>query len=224
MGSTSTFESIESYFPLVDKIVKREIRKLTLHSQMEEELRSYGMEGLLNASRSFDPDRGVSFEIYAYKRIRWAVYDGIRKMGWFPRHTLSKMRFFRKADEMLEAKSMDPAPKDKTEAVHRLSSAVKELATAYVVSYTEDQLKDPHADIVEAEESVDANRMRGVLRLYVHSLPEKERAILLRFFYDDFSLTEIAAEMEITLSWASKLLAAGLGRLRNILNNRPDLL
>lgn len=224
MGSISTFESIESYFPLVDKIVKREIRKLGMHQQLFEELRSYGIEGLVNASRMFDPERGVSFEIYACKRIRWAVYDGVRKMGWFPRHTLSRMRFFRKADEILEAKSTDPAPRDKTEAVHRLSGAVKELATAYIVSYSEDQFKDAHTDGFEPEEAVDMNRIHGVLRTYVNSLPEKERRVLIQFFFEDFSLTEIAAEMDVTLSWVSKLLASGLGRLRIIFDKRPDLL
>ena len=223
MESASTFVSIESYFPLVDKIVKREIRKLAIHSSNSEELRSYGMEGLVKAADTFDPERGIAFEVYAAKRIQWALYDGIRKMGWFPHHAVAKARYFRKAGEMLEAKTADPAPVDKVDAVHRLSNAVKELAVAYVVSYSEEKVVDVAGDDAEIEESLDDARIHGALRVYIHALPEKERAVVVRFFFQDRTLTEVADEMGVTVSWTSKLLSSGLSRLRNILENRPDL-
>ena len=208
MGSASTFESIESYFPLVDKIVKREIRKLSANFCTFEELRAYGLEGLVKAANSFEPDRGISFEMYACKRIRWSLYDGFRKMGWFSRHSMTKMRFLCKAE---------------VEAVHRLSSAVKELASAYIVTYSEEQLKDTSSEQEDVEAGVDAVKLKGALRVYLLALPEKERMVVARFFYDDVSLTEIAREMKISVSWASKLLSSALERLRRILQNRSDL-
>lgn len=223
MKYTSTNESIESYFPLVEKILRSESRKLSIQHQTIEDLRSFAMEGLMGAMQNFDPSRGVPFESYACKRIRWAVYDGLRTMGWFSKHTLAKIRFYRKADEMLEAQSNDPPPADKTEAVHRLSNAVKELASAYVVSYCEEEQRDEKADPREPEENVDRKRLYSALKTYILSLSEKEKFVVQRFFFEDRRLTEIATEMNITVSWASKILSSALRHLRILFENRPDL-
>jgi RNA polymerase sigma factor FliA len=223
MNYSSTIGNIESYFPLVEKIVRSEARKLSIQYQTIEDLRSFGMEGLMGAMRNFDPNRGIPFEAYACKRIRWAVYDGLRTMGWFSRHTLAKIRFYRKADEMLEAQSNDPAPADKTEAVHRLSNTVRELASAYVVSYCEGEQRDEKADEHAPEEIVDRKRLYSALKTYILSLPEKEKFIVQRFFFEDCRLTEIANQMNITVSWASKLLSSALRHLRILFEKRPDL-
>jgi RNA polymerase sigma factor FliA len=44
-----------------------------------DDLTSAGMIGLLQALRSFDPDRGVSFLAFARLRIRGAIYDELRR-------------------------------------------------------------------------------------------------------------------------------------------------
>jgi RNA polymerase sigma factor for flagellar operon FliA len=45
-----------------------------------DDLTSAGMIGLLQALRSFDPDRGVNFLTFARLRIRGAVYDELRRL------------------------------------------------------------------------------------------------------------------------------------------------
>lgn len=42
-------------------------------------LESDAMLGLVQAARTFDPDRGVSFATYANRRIRGAMLDGLRE-------------------------------------------------------------------------------------------------------------------------------------------------
>jgi RNA polymerase sigma factor for flagellar operon FliA len=44
-----------------------------------DDLRSAGMIGLLQALRSFDPDRGVNFLTFVRFRIRGAIYDELRR-------------------------------------------------------------------------------------------------------------------------------------------------
>lgn len=44
-----------------------------------DDLTSAGMVGLLQARRSFNPDRGVNFVTFARLRIRGAVYDELRR-------------------------------------------------------------------------------------------------------------------------------------------------
>ena len=223
MEYTSTVGSIESYFPLVDKILKFEFRGTRLRMQTEDDLRSYGMEGLLAAMRSFDPTRGVSFRVYAAKRIRWAIYDGMRNMGWFPRQAMARARFYRKAEEMSAARAETPAPKDAAEAVHRLSTAVNELAVTYMVSFCEANEAET-SEKPEVEDSLDQKRYFAALRAYIQSLPEKQRFTVQRFFFEDANLSEIAEDLDVSVSWASRILSTALKRLKILLEKRPDLI
>src|SRR5690606_10336051 len=51
-----------------------------------------GMIGLIEASRSYDPDQGASFETYASIRIRGAMIDEIRRGDWVPRSVHRRAR------------------------------------------------------------------------------------------------------------------------------------
>jgi RNA polymerase sigma factor FliA len=223
MEHTSSIGSIESYFPLVDKIVHFEIRKLSIRRGMFEEIRSFALEGLVGASQSFDSDRGVPFEPYAAKRIRWSIYDGLRTAGWFPRHLLNKVKFLHKAEELLDAKSNDPKPADKNEAALRFADAVKDLAAVYVVSYAEDEPWKEHSVPAEADELVDKKRIYSAMHMYVQSLPQKERWVIEQHFYKDRRLTDIAQDMNVTISWASRLLSSGLRHLHELFEHAEDV-
>ena len=222
MDYTSSVGSIESYFPLVDKVLRCELRSFHLRSQTVDDLRSYGREGLMTAMRTYDPTRGVTFQAYACKRIRWALYDGMRSMGWFPRHVAARSRFYRRAEEMAAARADTPAPTDTAEAVHRLSAAVNELAVAYVVSYCEANTTDVTEEL-EIEDALDRKRYFSVLRTYVQSLPYKQRIVVQRFFFEDAKLNEIAQNLDVSVSWASRILSTALNRLKHLLESRPDL-
>lgn len=50
-----------------------------------DELYHYGIIGLLDAERRFDPNCGAIFTTYAYYRIHGAIIDGIRSMGYLKR-------------------------------------------------------------------------------------------------------------------------------------------
>ena len=223
MEYTSTVGSIESYFPLVDKILKFEIRGSRLRIQTQDDLRSHGMEGLMAAMRSYDPSRGVAFQAYAAKRIRWAIYDGMRSMGWFPRQAVARARFYRKAEEMSAARADIPAPTDSSEAVHRLSAAVNELAVTYMVSFCDANAAETAEEESDAEDLLDQKRYFSALRAYVLSLPDKQRVTVQRFFFEDEKLSDIAEDLEVSVSWASRILSTALSRLKILLEKRPDL-
>ncbi len=222
MEQTSSIQSIQSYFPLVDKIVRSEMRKLALDREMFEEIRSFGMEGLALASQNFDPARGVPFEFYAQKRIRWSIYDGFRTCGRFPRNLIQKIKFLRTAEEMTEAALKSPAPSDKSEATHRFRDILGDLAAAFVVGYTGNRPCREPSIPAEFDDRVDQKRIGNTLRLYVQSLPEKERIVIERHFYRDERLIDIAQDMKITISWVSKILSSGLRRLREMFEHLDE--
>ncbi|MEJ7615055.1 MAG: sigma-70 family RNA polymerase sigma factor, partial [Candidatus Fervidibacter sacchari] len=74
---------VQAYLHLVKRVVAR-IKPLLPPSVEEGDLISYGLIGLLEAIDRFDQTRGVPFEAFATQRIRGAIVDGLRQMGWVP--------------------------------------------------------------------------------------------------------------------------------------------
>lgn len=56
-------------------------RKYARWAGERDELRSAGQGGLWEAWAKFDPNRGVPFEKFAAKRIKWRVLDRVRRLN-----------------------------------------------------------------------------------------------------------------------------------------------
>ncbi len=63
------------------RMVAIKLRRLISSNLDFDDLQSMGREGLLEAARTYDPDRGVPFGPWAYLKIRGAALDGLRKTG-----------------------------------------------------------------------------------------------------------------------------------------------
>ena len=70
---------ILQYRPLVKYVVKKLIRNLPAVVEFDD-LVSSGNFGLIEAVERFDPARGITFQAYAYARIRGSILDGLREM------------------------------------------------------------------------------------------------------------------------------------------------
>lgn len=69
---------MDQYIPLVHKVVKHMKRSLSDEAD-ENDLFSFGLTGLWDAGKKFDPSQGIKFETYAVQRIRGEILDGIRQ-------------------------------------------------------------------------------------------------------------------------------------------------
>src|SRR6476620_4635476 len=87
----------EQYMPYVRSIAGK-IKKTVAKEIEFEDLVEYGMIGLLEAADRYDPSHGANFMTFAYYRIRGAIYDGLRGMGWMSRSEYAKARFEEKAN------------------------------------------------------------------------------------------------------------------------------
>ena len=70
-----------------------------------EDVTSFGVEGLIDASEKYTPDRGARFETYALMRIRGAIIDKIRSQDWVPRSTRRKIKEIKLAAEDFKQKN-----------------------------------------------------------------------------------------------------------------------
>ena len=181
-----------------------------------EDIRSYAMEGLADAIDRFDESRGVPFGGYAAPRIRGAVYDGLAQASWLPRRLARKIAFYRHADEMLSHAAESPPPRDTLEATHRLADRLGEMAAAYVTTYdagasAQAAMSEPQLD---AESLPARKRYSEQLRAVIGTLPQSQQTLIELYFYQDCKLAEIAERLGHHRSWASRVLASALGKLK----------
>lgn len=86
---------VEAHYPLVFRVVNKMKRRLPPHAD-EDELVSYGSDGLIRAATNFDRHRGTPFDSFAVAAIRGRVLDAMRAADWAPRS-------LRKAQRDIEA-------------------------------------------------------------------------------------------------------------------------
>jgi RNA polymerase sigma factor for flagellar operon FliA len=76
----------------------------------------------------------------------------------------------------------------------------------------------PDPDAPPAGDRIDASRLSAKLRDALAALPEKERALVTKHYWEGKNLLEAGAELGISKSWASRLHAQAVERLRTIVD------
>src|SRR5437763_7021778 len=94
---------VRDHLPLVHYAVSEMATKVPRHVSRDD-LVSAGMAGLAQAARSYDADRGITFERYASTRIRGSLLDELRDRDWASRSVRSKARKVTAASEELTSK------------------------------------------------------------------------------------------------------------------------
>ena len=214
---------VEQYTPYVRSIAGKVRKKLPPDIEYDD-LVEYGMIGLLEAAQRFDPEAGANFMTFAYYRIRGAVYDGLRSMGWMSRTEYAKARFEERANEYLAAvafaeESGEQAPENPFEhAVQDLAAAVEGLAAVYLTAIdgTEGlQLEDTKNPL--PEEALGLEQARALVRKTIAGLGDQERQLMEMYYYREMSLQEVGDHLGLSKSWTSRLHGRVVDKLRRIL-------
>jgi RNA polymerase sigma factor for flagellar operon FliA len=202
------------------EIIARQLRRELGPSVELDELVSQGREGLLSAARSFDPDRGVPFRRWANLRVRGAMIDGVRAQTALPRRVYRQLRAIeagdRVADAMHEEDAAAPATTAKA-ADERLGAYLSNIATAMalgVQSTPDGELVAAHgSEEPTAEERLAREELLRCVRSNIAELPDDERRLVERHYFDDVTFEEAARELGLSKSWASRLHARAIERV-----------
>src|SRR5437867_6469457 len=92
---------VDANVPFVRSIAAKIKEQLPKEIEFDD-LVAYGMQGLLEAAERYDGRHGTSFTTFAYYRVRGAMFDGLRGMGWLPRSEYARMRFEERAASYLQ--------------------------------------------------------------------------------------------------------------------------
>lgn len=215
----------EQYGPYVRSIAGKV--KKTVSKEIDfDDLIEYGMIGLLEAADRFDPEVGANFMTFAYYRIRGAIYDGLRGMGWMSRSEYAKARFEERANEYLAEvalaeESGQEAPENPFEhAVQDLASAVQGLAAVYLTSMDGAegmQLEDNDNPL--PDEALGLDQARVLVRETIQKLSDQERQLLEMYYYKEMNLQDVGEALGLSKSWTCRLHARVIEKLHRMLED-----
>ncbi len=206
---------IETNLPFSYAIAAEVIRKLP-HDLEKKDIQGWAELGLVEAANSFDATRGVQFKTFAYYRIRGAIYDGLRKMGWYPKGQYRQMRFEMAANEYLKDVSggSDVAAACAEAKLMNLRDLTASLVTCYMLSLDGMTREPADQSQVSAEEAVVRAEQSKNLRRSLSQLPETNRQILEHCYFHGLTLEQIGRKLGLSKSWVCRLHAKSLEMLR----------
>jgi len=211
---------IEEHRPLVRGLAHRIRAEFDLNVDLDD-LIACGFRGLVEARSRFDPSRGVQFNTFAYYRVRGAILDGVRSMAYLPRRTHALLKASEAASDVTEdlgeRRAAAPAGATRKEdAAEALDEALGRMTAAWVMAAVG---QDANATPDSAEERLVAVGQAARVRAAVAKLPERERALVEGFYFGERRFDEVAAELGISKSWASRLHGKALSLLRDALES-----
>ncbi len=223
-------DTIRQYLPLVRRVVRRLAHRRP--SGIEEaELISWGLGGLLDALRRFDPAKSTAFESYAQVRIRGAILDRLRGQDTVARSTRDKAKLLEKTYQTLEARLGRAATEEEVAAelgksLPQLHAMLAEIGRIGVLSLDDlAGFRDGTGNGEEFLASDDPGPAEAVLRRErvellaeaVGRLPVKERTVIALYYHEGITMREVGEVLELTESRVSQLHSQALLRLRGFL-------
>jgi RNA polymerase sigma factor for flagellar operon FliA len=227
---------VERYLSLVKYNAERIWSRLPDGVELDD-LISAGVFGLLDAIEAFDLGRGVKFETYCVPRIRGAMLDELRTMDWVPRLVRSKASKTEAARKELEATLGRPPRPEEMAArlgipLEQLDAHMGEATAVNLVSlnkkwYETDSYKDVREiDILEdkkAEDPTGRLQNRDLMKLVTRGLNRNERLIIILYYYEDMTMKEIGATLDLSESRVSQMHSSIVARLQaQLAQRRPE--
>lgn len=217
---------IVEYVPLV-KVVAGRLSMYLGHNVEYDDLVGYGVFGLIDAIEKYEPGKEVKFETYASLRIRGAILDQIRKMDWIPRTLRQKQKNIDNAIKEIEAMTGKNATDEEIAdhlqiSVDELNDWQNQMKAMNVISLNEyvDTVGEPVMDasrnshFEQPGNVVEKEELKKMLMESLGVLTEKEKKVILLYYYEDLTLKEISNVMEVSESRVSQLHTKALQKMR----------
>lgn len=227
LASSQTNELVTAHLEVARKAAAVIYPRVRGHIEFDE-LEAWGRVGLVEAAQRFKPDTGASFATFAWYRVYGAIMDGVRRATPISRRQYAQLMALRSAAEYLEQRgnaersttqqgpSAAPSVASTAEALAKVRDAMAAIKTVYLTSLDAAREKgfEPASAAANAEATVATQQQHEQLRAAIAALPEKEQALLTKHYYEGKTLDAAGAELGVSKSWASRIHAQAIDRLR----------
>jgi len=204
------------------------------------DLVSYGILGLFDAIEKYDVNQGNKFETYAVTRIRGAIMDELRRLDWAPRLLRKRAREIDRKCKELEDRygrmaTDDELAKGLRISVGELNHLYSELSSTTFLSLDEvwqnENGNKPISRLQTIEDSLltnqfsylHRNEVAELLSKAIENLPEKEKLVVILYYYENLTLREIGQVLNVSESRVCQIHTKVILRLRSHLRKVGEL-
>lgn len=227
---------ILEYAPLV-KLVAGRLSMYLGYNVEYDDLCGYGIFGLIDAIDKFDANKDVKFETYASLRIRGSILDQIRKMDWIPRTVRQRQKQISAAIAEVEAETGKTATDEQVALALGITEDEyagwqSQMNVTNLVSL--DDFVEQGSDVADSrglssqiarpEEHIENEELKKMLADSLNLLTEKERMVVVLYYYEELTLKEISNVLEVSESRVSQLHTKALTKMRNVLGDYMGIL
>ncbi len=216
------------------RVVKYVAGRMAIHvpaSVEMDDLVGWGIMGLLDAVEKFDHTQQIKFTTYASIRIRGAIIDQIRSLDWAPRSLRSMARKVGHAKEKLRhERGREPSSADVAEELgtteDSVDNTIAQLQTAHILSLDdylpseEDDSAGRKLDVTSSSAmpspshvAEQAEKLEFLVDAILE-LPDQQQKVLNLYYYEELTLKEIGAVLEVSESRVCQIHSAATKRLR----------
>ena len=228
-------EVIKKYSPMIKYVANRIAMRLPPHIEVDD-LISVGVLGLMDAISKYDSSRGAKFKTYAEFRVRGAILDELRSMDWVPRSIRQKASQVDKVVVALQSK-LSRQPEDEEVAkemglsLEQFHNTLNETKSIPIFSLEDlgiakesgeqQSLLDCLAGKADADPQTQIRlvELKEIIAKAIDALPEKERLMVSLYYYEELTMKEIGAVLDITESRVSQIHSKAVYRLRTKLKS-----
>ena len=235
--TSDLYEKIIIEYAGLVKIVAGRLSMYLGHNVEYDDLVGYGTFGLIDAIDKFDYTKGNKFETYASLRIRGAILDQIRKMDWIPRSIRQKQRKIENAYQNLETKfgrniTDGDVAEELNLSIEELEDWQNQTNITNIISLDEflEQGSESKTDqyfattFEQPDRIVEQNELKDILARTLDTLTEKEKRVIVLYYYEGLTLKEISKILEVSESRISQLHTKALQKLKVKLGVNMDIL
>ncbi len=165
-----------------------------------------GVIALMDAIESFDASKGAKFETYATIKIKGAIIDYIRKQDWVPRNIRKFAKQLDKANSLLyNLNGRMPTNEELANQLgiseERLLKNMADCSGSLVLSFEEllyeDNIDEPAMDN-PTDGALLHDEMRKVVAEAIDELRDKERQVVILYYYKNMKYSDIAKVIGVT--------------------------
>lgn len=221
---------IIKYAPLVKYVAGKISVGMPTNVEFDD-LVGYGVFGLLDAIEKYDVGKNVKFNTYAVNRIRGAIFDELRSIDWVPRSVRQKSREIEDTIAGLEGKLGRSATNEEIAAALGLTledynNLLLKVSASSVISLTDLRFSTDDAeefsvgDIIEAPSSlnpdviVEREEIKKIVLESLQELPDREKKVLIMYYYEEMTLKEIGKVLGVTESRVSQIHTSSILKLK----------
>jgi RNA polymerase sigma factor for flagellar operon FliA len=217
------------------RIVKYIAGRMAIHvpSTVDmDDLVGWGVMGLMDAVEKFDHRQEIKFSTYASIRIRGAILDQIRSLDWAPRSLRTMARKVGGVrDELRQQLGREPSAEAIAEKLgttpDHVEDTMAQLQTAQVLSLDDYLPSDDEGDARKRDVTANAtapspshfaemSEKKGLLVEAILSLSDQQQKVLNLYYYEELTLKEIGAVLEVTESRVCQIHSAAMKQLRKV--------